>query len=569
MRLALLIALLALGPSFAFAAEETDKAPPKDKPAAVEKKAENKDEGKKAEDKKTDANIVVLDAGQEKSYEEVHDGAPKPPVNWVDVESTGSLSGGKSGALDKTLWAGQQRSEIEKLIASLPREPHLRSILNLQRRLLLSKTDTSLMDDDIGPMRGNDLLIQRIRKLMEMGLYDDAWELYTQKADDPYDVSIAQMGMLLMVMKNDMATACLEEKVASSKYPKDKFFETLDKACSQTMGAEKAPIFTYDAVLNSVYNDATFSIAASTPQALTRLNDLQRALVLANGKIRYDGLSAATVAKTPSMLLTYYLMDKSLPDSAKAMITAEVKNRGLQYYTAAIARDENWAKAKAIHVPGPQWPYIESALKAGGNPADLALYYGEMLSESEPADLSTDSLMKGMTVLLAGGRGLPTYWLAAAQKAAPEKPIIYIYLQAFKSLTPTAGIEVKPEDFKKALETLKPEHAAQIVAILDSLDKDVPDLDSLLKVYDKHSDLTLENNYVMPSDGLNVLLETAPKEKQIGITVLAVLNSLAANPDNMYSGTVRKALNSMLNVGLIEDAKQIGSETVASILNKY
>jgi hypothetical protein len=487
----------------------------------------------------------------------------------VDVESTGSLSGGKSGALDKTLWAGQKRSEIEKLIGSLPREPHLRSILSLQRRLLLSKIDTSLMNDDIGPMRGNDLLIQRIKKLMEMGLYDDAWELYTQKADDPYDVSIAQMGMLLMVMKNDMATACLEEKVASSKYPKDKFFETLDKACSQTMGAEKAPTFTYDAVLNSVYNDATFSVPASTPQALTRLNDLQRALVLANGKIRYDGLSAATVGKTPSMLLTYYLMDKTLPDAAKAMITAEVKNRGLQYYTAAIARDETWAKAKAIHVPGPQWPYIESALKAGGNPADLTLYYGEMLSESEPEALSTDSLMKGMSVLLAGGRGLPAYWLAAAQKAAPEKPLIYIYLQAFKSLTPTAGVEVKAEDFEKALKSLKPEQASQILAILGSLDKDVPDLDKLLKAYDKHSGLTLENNYVMPSDGLNVLLETAPKEKQIGITVLAVLNSLAANPDNMYSGTVSKALDSMLNVGLIEDAKQIGAETVASVLNKY
>jgi hypothetical protein len=50
---------------------------------------------------------------------------------------------------------------------------------------------------------------------------------------------------------------------------------------------------------------------------------------------------------------------------------------------------------------------------------------------------------------------------------------------------------------------------------------------------------------------------------------LAVLNSLAAKPDNMYSGTVRKALYSMLNVGLIEDAKLIGAETAASVLNKY
>lgn len=552
MRLVLLIALLALSPSFAFAQDEV-KAPRKEKPAAVKEKAEN---DKKAEEPKPET-------------EELHAEEAKPKVNWVDVESTGTLSGGKSGALEKTLWQGQKRSEIEKLISSLPTQPHLRSILNLQRRILLTRADTSLMDDDIGPLRGNDLLIQRINKLMDMGLYDDAWELYTKKADDPYDVSIAQMGILLLLMKNDLATACLEEKVASLRYPKDKFFETLDKACSQTLGAEKAPKFPYDATLNAIYNDATYSVSASTPQALSRLNNVQRALLLANGKIRYDGLSATTAAKTPSMLLTYYLMDKALPETAKAIITAEVKNRGLQYYVAAIARDENWAKAKAIHAAEPQWPYLESALNSGDNPADLALYYGNMLDEAKPAKLSPETLERALAVFLAGGHALPAYWLDAAQKAATEKPLIYIYLQAFKSLTPTPNATVKPEDFKKAIESLKPDDSKQILAILESLDKETEGLDSLLSVYDKHSGLTLENNYVMPSDSLNVLMETAPEKKQIGITVLAVLNSLAADPDLMYSGTVRKALYSMLNVGLIEDAKLVGAETVASVLNKY
>lgn len=554
MRLALLIALLALSPSLAFAQDEV-KAPRKEKPAAVQEKTV---------EKKADAPKVEEAAENEHQPE-----AEKPKVNWVEVESTGTLSGGKSGALEKTLWQGQKRSEIEKLISSLPAQPHLRSILNLQRRILLTRADTSLMEDDIGPLRGNDLLIQRINKLMDMGLYDDAWELYTKKADDPYDVSIAQMGILLLLMKNDLATACLEEKVASLRYPKDKFFETLDKACSQTLGAEKAPKFPYDATLNAIYNDATYSVSASTPQALSRLNNVQRALLLANGKIRYDGLSAATAAKTPSMLLTYYLMDKALPEAAKAMITAELKKRGLQYYVAAIARDENWAKAKAIHAAEPQWPYLESALNSGDNPADLALYYGNMLDEAKPAKLSPETLEKALAVFLAGGHSLPTYWLDAAQKAATEKPLIYIYLQAFKSLTPTPNAAVKPEDFKKAIESLKPDDSKQILAILESLDKETEGLDSLSSVYDKHSGLTLENNYVMPSDSLNVLMETAPEKKQIGITVLAVLNSLAADPDLMYSGTVRKALYSMLNVGLIEDAKLVGAETVASVLNKY
>ncbi len=493
----------------------------------------------------------------------------KPKIDWVAVESTGTLSGGKSGALEKTLWQGQNRSEIEFLISRLPNNPKLRSVLTLQRRLLLTKADASLIKNDIGPLRGNDLLIQRINKLMDMGLYDDAWELYTQKSEEPYDVSIAQMGMLLMVMKNDLATACLEEKVAAAKYPSDQFFATLDKACAQTLGASAAPSFPNDATLNAIYNDKTYSVSAATPEALGKLNDLQRALILANGKIRYDGLTKAILEKTPSTLLTFYLMDKSLPDNAKAMIKTEVDARGLTYYTAAVAREENWAKAKAIKDVPSQWPYIESALNSGRNPADIAVYYGNMLAEAKPEKLSPEIAEKALAVLLAGGRGLSPYWLDAAQKLAPQKPIIYIYLQAFKSLTPTQTNAVKPDVFVKALRTLKPADSDQILAILESLDKEAAALDTPLKVYDKHSMLTLENNYVMPTVGLNVLLETAPEKKQIGITVLAVLNSLAASPDNMYSGTVRKTLYSMLNVGLIEDAKLIGAETVASVLNRY
>lgn len=514
-------------------------------------------------DKAPSAKAVVA------TKEETQTADEKSPVDWVKVESTGTIGTGKEGALEKTIWKGQDRTEIEFLLQKLPTNFGLRSVLGLQRRLLLSKVDSALINNDVGPLRGNDLLIQRINKLMDMGLYDDAWELYTQKADDTYDVSIAQMGMQLLVMKNDLATACLEEKVFSAKFPKDKFFGIMDRACSQTLGGTSAPKFDDSAVLQAVYNNPSYSVSAKDADTFMKMSDLERALVLANGKIKYDGLTADILSKTPSTLVALYLMDKKLPDNAKALIANEIDKRGMKWYTASIARDENWAKAKAIHDVPSQWPYIESALKSGANPADIGKYYADMLEESEPANLSTDITIKALSVLLASGRELPEYWLKAAQKAATEKPIVYIYLQAFKSLTATPKAEVSSENLKKALQGLKPADCDQILAIIESLDKEAKLLDTPLIIYDKHSDLTLIGDYVMPTVGLNVLLETAPEKKQIGITVLAVLNSLAAKPDNMYSGTVRKALYSMLSVGLIEDAKQIGSETVASVLSKY
>lgn len=553
-----LLALLALAPlTFvqpALAQEANDAAPKKKEKQAEEEAIVIQDEAPDAEDKA--------------ATPEEHQ-ANKTPVNWVDVESTGTLSSAKDGALGKTLWEGQPRSTVEHLLQKLPNTVHLRSALMLQRRLLLSQTNASLLKNDIGPLRGNDILIQRINKLMDMGLYDDAWTLYTQKAEDPYDVSIAQLGMLLLVMKNDLATACLEEKVFSAKYPKDKFFGILDRACAQTMGASKAPQFPDNTILQSVYNDSSYSVSASNPQALIAMNDLERALVLANGKIQYDGLTAATLRDTPSALVSLYLMDKNLPDSAKAMVKTETDSRGLSWHIASVARDELFVKAKNLSKdPEDQWPVLESAMAAKTNPADIAPFV-DWIAKAEPKEFSTETLTKVLGALLASQKPLPNFWLDAAQKRAAEKPIIYIYLQAFNSLTPTPQAKVKSQDFFKSMESLKLADSDQIIAIIESLDNEADFLNNPLKIYEKHSVLTLENNYVMPSIGLTELLETAPKEKQIGITVMAVLNALAAKPDNMYSGTVRKALYALLNVGLIEDAKLIGSETVASVLNKY
>ncbi|MFA5592300.1 MAG: hypothetical protein WC989_03185 [Micavibrio sp.] len=493
----------------------------------------------------------------------------RPPVDWNRAESAGTLSGIKSGALERTLWRGQKRSSIEFLIAKLPDIQPMRSVLNLQRRLLLTEADASLITNDIGPLRGNDLLIQRIRKLMAMGLYDNAWDLYTQRSEDPYDVSIAQLGMLLLVMKNDLATACLEEKAIARRYPSDAFFKMLDGACNEVLGTGEAPQFPQSPVLQALYHDASYNVSAAAPGTLERMGDLERALLLANGRISYDGLTPALLKTTPSALIGLYLMDGKLPESARALLRAEAESRGMAWHIPAIASDPAWRKARDMGKDKEaQWPLLQESLHRISHPADLAPYI-DMLAEAAPPDLSTETLTKALGAFLASARPLPPFWLKAAQQKAAEKPLFYIYLQSFASLTPTRAEPVTSENLKKALAALKPADSDQIIAIIETLDKNAGILNNLDGIYDKHSILTLEGNYVMPSTVLNVMLETAPEQKQLGITVLAVLNTLAASPDNMYSGSVRKALGSMLNVGLIEDAKLIGAEAIASVLSKY
>ena len=82
----------------------------------------------------------------------------------------------------------------------------------------------------------------------------------------------------------------------------------------------------------------------------------------------------------------------------------------------AVAQDPDWKKAKDMKKDlDAQWPLVESALNSGKNPADLSTYYGDMLAQAEPKDLSTKTLRNALGVFLAGGRALPDFWLDAAR----------------------------------------------------------------------------------------------------------------------------------------------------------
>jgi hypothetical protein len=495
----------------------------------------------------------------------------KIEIDWVSVESVGTMRGVKGGALERTIWAGQKRSEIEAGIDALPNRQSLRSALDLQRRVLLTAADASLIENDEAPEEGSDLFIHRIKKLMDMGLYDDAWALYTQKAEDPYHVSIAQLGMLLLVMKNDLATACLEEKVLAARYPEDDFFKKLDAACQDVLGGTVPP-FENSPVLQAVYHSPDYTVPATKPDLLKDMTDLERALILANGKISYSGLTRDILRDTPSALIALYLMDKTMPEAAFAMVKAEADARGLSWHIPAIAQDPDWKKARDVGKDlEAQWPKVEAALTRTGNPQNL-IPWADMIADGTPKDVSTDILQKALGGLLAAGQPLPEHWLKLANAKAPEKPVLYAYLYAFKSLTPTPDAGVTLENLKKAFLAIEPADGVQLVEIVGTIDKNDKTSELLLEIYDKESVLTSSSNYVMPSNELEDTEETAKPaqaKKLLGITVLTALNGLADKPDNMYSSSVNKAIESLLSVGLIEDARLMAAETIAGILKKY
>ena len=162
------------------------------------------------------------------------------PESITAQESAGLLYSDLQGALPKSLWRGQPRSEITYLLKRLPATSPNTGIQRLKKRLLLSVTDTTLIDNDIPIENGDDILTLRLKKLVEMGLFDDAFKLYTEKVQDPKDnAELGRIGLLLVLNEKGLATACLENKVFSDRYANQSlekpFWAQINKICNHLL----------------------------------------------------------------------------------------------------------------------------------------------------------------------------------------------------------------------------------------------------------------------------------------------------------------------------------------------
>ena len=153
----------------------------KEKQSAADKKSDNKADSTK----------------KHKSHPETaFDASKAPPVNTpqprtgkimkrVDMESLGPLVNPLKGALGNDMWDGTARSTVQTFLPELPAGNTLRTVQLLTRRVLLSDGDAKLLRNDTAPKDGEDIFTLRLEKLLEMGAYKDAFDLYTLIRGEP------------------------------------------------------------------------------------------------------------------------------------------------------------------------------------------------------------------------------------------------------------------------------------------------------------------------------------------------------------------------------------------------
>ncbi|HBR69819.1 MAG TPA: hypothetical protein DEA55_10640, partial [Rhodospirillaceae bacterium] len=223
----------------------------------------------------------------------------RPPsvleVNYKNIESAGLYASARDGGLGKDIWDNAHRSYLIGLIERLPDSISSRTLRRLIKRALLTQTSADLIQNDIEIQPGRDLLTVRMEKLIDMGLYAQAFDLYSLLNKEPYHERLARAGILAMLYNGEKPLACLEANILGTRFAEIEFWQQFKAYCAFTVSDNATE--EDKKILQSSGKRVFQSIAAGghpafsyTPQAFSGLSYIEQAVLVAEKGIGTGGL---------------------------------------------------------------------------------------------------------------------------------------------------------------------------------------------------------------------------------------------------------------------------------------
>jgi len=455
------------------------------------------------------------------------------PIKAQAYEGAGLLYSDLKGALPKALWRDQPRSEIVYLLKNLPANSSLKSLQTIKRNMLLSVYETSLIKNDIEIKDGEDLLTLRLLKLIEMGLWEDAFTLYTKTTDDPGDNDIlAQTGVILILLNKGLSTACLEEKVLAPRFPDTDFWAQIDTICNAELGTNSiiSTELSGSAVLQAIFNEPDFKLSADNIAALKKLSFFELEMLSRKKRIDYSKMYLRN--DLPPILTKTFLKDPRTPSKHKASLEDIARHQGLLPESPLKADLKN----------------IESSIHKASQNDLLALLSNKL----QTGQIISEKAVKKLADL------------------ATENPENYYYIQILKASNATnTDININDDDFEAGVQALVGKNAKKVNLLKTLLDKSAEFSNNPANVYEKQGSLTPDGHYVMPTGGYAKWLKRTTNNRLAGLSLLIILsnievdaNAVGDKPDNKTFNM----LNSLSTVGLIDQSHLVAREELAKLM---
>ena len=349
----------------------------------------------------------------------------------IDAESIGLIATGPEGAFANTLWQGTTQDEIRALLTNDQIQSPSPTITKLIRRALISKPDAALITastatpDTATPNQtpAFSLFELRLEKLLALGLYRDAFQMYRKLGDQGVEnPTTAYLGVSSMIGSGQLGTACLENRViapAKKLAEHQMFWNDLNQFCELLLSPASAQDKNeYDALGRASKAYAELNLLKTIPSAET-LNALSPIALIAHHRSNRIGkgvLSNNTLQTMPGkQLAALYAVTPPRSDEAYNML-AHLVRRGLKNTTDLTAAYKNHAQALRKQSQAQGRDLKKNTKTKDSAWTNVALIYADLISADQSAPPAT--LLKNA---LNAASNLPTVSLSPFSAALSEQ----------------------------------------------------------------------------------------------------------------------------------------------------
>lgn len=566
--------------------------------------------------------VILMPVAETLDAEAPQINTPRPHIGATmdrkALEKLGPLTNPLNGSLGHDMWEGTARSTLVKFLPRLPGGNAARPAQLLARRVLLSNGDAEMLRDDVSPVPGQDLFTLRLEKLLDMGAYNDAVALYTMIEGEPAHDRLGRAGVMALMYGGFPAQACLEARAVHHDFAtgeSTEFWNQIEAVCTfiqvQSLKAvtqaslQPASFKGFDRsavtgvpgsrILTTLASRPDYRHMVAAPKDIEALSALERAVIKGLGRFDYTRLRLKQTRDISTPVLMLMATDKNAPDALRASLNVEAARRGVidsqqlgRLYLdlagkeidpeaatsprlwdryAAYAKSTNEKERRSIVAA-----ILESSARIG-EPTAL-LPFADTVPDIDPAALSARAALRnGLLLMLYSKIVPPERWLNVWLKAesgdsvkTPDSVILYLANLLPENL-PTNSIAFPDDALKTLLKGPEDPKSLEIWSVFSGLGREsalhnVTGQDA----YEKHVDLTVVNDYVMPTDGLIEQIRDASNNDRLGeVALLAAVALNEYSPGKTHPGVFREVLQSLATVGLKEEAQQVALGVVLGL----
>ncbi|NCT05672.1 MAG: hypothetical protein GW769_02750 [Alphaproteobacteria bacterium] len=440
-----------------------------------------------------------------------------------DLEAAGLISSDLQGAFPKSIWKDQPRSEVQYLLQTMRTNTDNRALQEIIRRFLISQGDTRLIKNDIKIEHYADIFALRLKRLMDLGQYDDAFRLFSNYVPKADTSELAELGLILVLDRQGLPTACLDAKVLSPQFEENDFWINLGKICDIELGIIETASFENSSILQAIYNEKDFALNAAHLDLLLGLTRLEKHILFKKGLVSYDDEIKTVLNQSPPMITRFFLRDSSFPKKYTESLNTHAYNQNL----------------------------LPSVV------AELEVY--------DVTEMTQKSAMDFVILLLNQGDSVPSDLTNRLKILAANYPQNYVFIHFLSQMGLTeTDYNVPEERFTEGLSHFTEKSAEKLIFIKTSLDKASKFSNNPASIYEKRLMLSEFGKYVIPDEANQEWWDEWQKEVQnqgfIGSSFLIALNTDNKNIEGQPSDVMLSIISSLSTVGLIDKARQLSKE---------